>query len=484
MASLHDLHRALFPTARLVGHDALTGDQAAREVGWVRVLRGDAASVESLDRTDLVIVPASGEGIDPAALTEELPRAGVPAALVVGGDLGDLGVPTFILESVDPVALERSIIGFLVNQRAELDRRAAELEANLARLALGNRGLDVQAAAIGSFLGRAVVIEGRTGDALAIHAPADVPAAAAAVAAYLARPSGASGGGGVALRVGIAGPAGDPGPGGRLLILGDAPPSELERIAAERVAGLLGVELARAASLRQAREDSRRGDPLPEDGPPWVVLLASQGRADGPDDIAAREATRADLRLLFGPRRFALRGSAESLELRVVAVADDDDRQGVVTAGRLAAFLGRTVAVSRPFGDPGARPAAEATARATLDAATLLPEPPTVAIADRLPAYQLLGGLRTLPDGEREARELLAPILVGRRDVQRERLDTLRAVLGSASLGDAAMRLGVHRNTVAYRVGRLEALAGWDLSDPDLRLALQVAARLVQSAQT
>jgi DNA-binding PucR family transcriptional regulator len=189
------------------------------------------------------------------------------------------------------------------------------------------------------------------------------------------------------------------------------------------------------------------------------------------------------LRLLFSPRRFALRGSAESLELRVVAATDPDDRHGLATATRLATFLGRTVAVSRPFDDPGGRPAAEAAARATLETATALPEPPAVAPADRLPAYLLLGGLRTLPDGEREARALLAPILVGRLDVQRERLDTLRAVLGSASLSDAASRLGVHRNTVAYRVARLEQLAGWDLTDPDLRLALQIAARLVHSAQ-
>jgi hypothetical protein len=496
MASLHELHRAVFPTARTVGDAALGAERGDREVRWVRVITDRMPGVETLDDGDLVILSPDlgnlGPGLAPE-VARDLATAGIPAAIVLEGRgasgrataeaIGEAthaaGVPTLLLGGIEATALERSIIGFLVNQRAELDRRAAELEANLARLALLNRGLDVQAAAIGGFLGRAVVIEGRTGDALAIHAPADVPAAAAAVAAYLARSPG-----GVALRVGIAGPAGDPGPGGRLLILGDAPPSELERIAAERVAGLLGVELARAASMRQAREDSRRGGPLPEDGPPWVVLLASQGRADGPDDLAAREATRADLRLLFSPRRFALRGSAESIELRVVAATDDDDRHGLMTAARLATFLGRTVAVSRPFVEPGGRPAAEAAARATLEAATLLPEPPAVAQADRLPAYLLLGGLRTLPDGEREARQLLAPILVGRADVQRERLDTLRAVLGSASLGDAASRLGVHRNTVAYRIARLEALAGWDLADPDLRLALQVAARLVHSAQS
>ena len=51
------------------------------------------------------------------------------------------------------------------------------------------------------------------------------------------------------------------------------------------------------------------------------------------------------------------------------------------------------------------------------------------------------------------------------------------------SLGEAATRLGVHRNTVAYRVARLEALGDWDLSDPDLRFTLELAARIMQNAQ-
>ena len=182
------------------------------------------------------------------------------------------GLTALHLGRADPAALERSVIGFLVNRRAELDRRAADLEAQLARFALLGRGLDVQAATIGAFLGRAVVIEGRRGDPIAVHAPADLPTAAAAVARYLARPSGAG-----ALRIDIPAAAGEPGPTGRLILLGDEPPNELERIAAERVAALLALELARDEAVRQAREETRRGDPLPADGPPWVVMLASQG---------------------------------------------------------------------------------------------------------------------------------------------------------------------------------------------------------------
>jgi len=160
-------------------------------------------------------------------------------------------------------------------------------------------------------------------------------------------------------------------------------------------------------------------------------MLASQVGIDGPDDLASREATRAEIRLLMSPRRLALRGSSESLELRLVAAAPADDPGALATAERLTAFLQRTVAVSKPFTEQGARPAAEAAARATLEAAASLVDPPPVARAARLPAYLLMGNVRNLPDGVRQARELLDPILVGRPEVQRERLDTRRHDLGS-----------------------------------------------------
>lgn len=497
MTTLHDLQRALFPTARPVGVPTLTDEQVSRPVGWVRVLRSRVPAFEALDSGDLAIIGGPALAIvapGPAQIDElaaALARARVPAVLLVEGDTGGdalaslgtavitAGLTALALGRVDPVALERGVIGFLVNRRAELDRRATDLESQLARFALLGRGLDVQAATIGSFLGRAVVIESRRGEIIAVHAPADVASAGAAVARYLARP-----GPGAALRVDIPASADDPGSGGRLVLLGDDPVDDLERIAADRIAPLLALELARDGAVHQAREATRRGDPLPVDGPPWVVLVAAQGAGDPASDIATRETTRSELRSLMSPRRLLLRGTSESLELRLVAAAPpDDDPAGLATAERLAGFLDRTVAVSRPFKEPGARPAAEAAARATLEAAILLPVPPRVARAARLPAYLLLGNVRNLPDGFRQARELLAPILVGRTETQRERLDTLGAVLASPSLAEAASRLGVHRNTVAYRVRRLEARGEWDLADPDLRVALLLAIKVMQNAQ-
>ena len=91
--------------------------------------------------------------------------------------------------------------------------------------------------------------------------------------------------------------------------------------------------------------------------------------------------------------------------------------------------------------------------------------------------------MRSLPDGRRQATALLEPLLVGGTETRRERLATLRAVLEEPGLAAAAARLGVHRNTLAYRIRRVESLTGWKLADADLRLPLAIAVRLVQSDQ-
>ena len=228
MATLREILEALLPGAESVGAGVPAVD-AAPNVGWVRVLRARVPALDVLEPGDVVIVPATSLGVvapapaDVTDLVQTLARSGaaglllVPrpgagegaaAAAEVGGVRGepvaeagdalaaagkaaaDAGLPAFRVDGTDPAALERRLIGFLVDRRGELERQAAGLERDLARLAMAGGGLDALVAAIGGFLQRAVALEGRRSDALAVHAPADVPGAAAAVAAYLARPAG------------------------------------------------------------------------------------------------------------------------------------------------------------------------------------------------------------------------------------------------------------------------------------------------------
>jgi hypothetical protein len=549
MATLAALLADVLPTATVAPGAASSLD---RDVGWVRLVRARVPALDVLDPGDLVLVPeralaviapgrdqvdglvaalvdggaagaviitAEGEAVvaaADAASGEDAARPAGPAADLVAG-LVRAGLPVAEVAGADPVAIERTVIAWLVNRRAALEARAEELERRLEAVALADGDPTALVAAIGGFLGRAVALEGRRGHPLALHAPARPPAAADAARRYLASRSG------VALRVALPAPAvagavdADPAalpapPRGSLLLLGDEPPTEGERLACERVAALLALELGREVAVARAREEARRGGTLPADGPPWVVLVARQADdlpAAGPAaDPAARpgphggaramataamlptpssterrEALRAELRLLAPPRRLALRGSAESLEYRLVAVADAADPGGLVTADRVARLIRRLVAVSRPFRDPADRPQAEAEARATLEAAEATVEGARVVRADRLPAYRILGGLHDMPDGQRLSRALLAPVLAGRPATVAGRLETLRAVLDAAGPIEAAQALGVHRNTVAYRIRRLEELGGWDLADADLRLALSTALRIVQNAQ-
>jgi DNA-binding PucR family transcriptional regulator len=178
----------------------------------------------------------------------------------------------------------------------------------------------------------------------------------------------------------------------------------------------------------------------------------------------------------------SLRGDADSVEIRAVLAVDGEggaDPEGRVAAAAIADLLGRTVAVSRPFDAPADRAAAEASARAALEAADTLPVGGPVVLAARLPVYRMLGTLHQLRDAPQLAATLLEPLLASRPDVRREHLATLRAFL-VGGVGEAATALGIHRNTATYRLRRITALTGWDLGDPDLRLALLIALRFVQ----
>ncbi len=47
-------------------------------------------------------------------------------------------------------------------------------------------------------------------------------------------------------------------------------------------------------------------------------------------------------------------------------------------------------------------------------------------------------------------------------------------------LRPAAAELGIHRNTLEYRIGRIAELAGTDLENADTRLALELGIRLLE----
>ena len=371
MAPLVEMLETMLPDAVSVG-GPLPDGETAPGVGWVRVLHARVPALDVLEPGDLVIVPAASLAVvapgsaEVRELVGTLARSGAAGLLLVppgtatagldadapSGDgldtiaaaAADEGLPALRVPGIDPGALERRVIGYLVDRRGELERQAAALEGDLARLAMAGSGLETLVAAIGRFLRRAVALEGRRSDAIAVHAPSEVPGAAAAVAGYLSRPLSSG------RRVALPGAPGETTPAGWLVLLGDAPPGDLEQIAAERIAPILALELMVESEVRRARDEQGRGDAMPSDGPPWVVLVARQG--DPPEGGPSREEVRQELRFRFAARRLSLRGTSESLELRAIAALEPGDatgaRIGVARRGVPRPDRGGVAPVRRP----------------------------------------------------------------------------------------------------------------------------------------
>jgi PucR family transcriptional regulator, purine catabolism regulatory protein len=474
----------------LPGATWVAGERPGRPIAWVRVLRARVPAFDALEPGDLVIASASALAVVAPGAAELRELVAALAAVPVSGvllldtepstaqGLAAAGVPAIRVERTDPIELERSVVGFIVASGAELERQSSLLDAELRRRALEGGGVAGLVGAVSGFLGRALALEAGRGGALVVHAPAEAPRAAADAARYQAKAADSV----IALRVPLPAAAG---PARALVVLGAEPVSELARVALPRVAGLLALELAREEAVRGATDRARQAEPMPSAGPPWTVLLARQREPGAEDDSdearAGREELRRAIRLLAPARRMALRGDADSVELRLVAAGGPDEVLRL--AEQVGARLSRPVAISRPFTAAADRPGAEAEARSTLEAALALDDPPRLARADRLAVYRMLGALHRLPEGPRLARAVLEPLLDARPDVRRERLETMRALLAHGGVGEAAAALGVHRNTVAYRLRRIEAATGWRLADPELRLPLAVALGLVQDDQ-
>ena len=89
-----------------------------------------------------------------------------------------------------------------------------------------------------------------------------------------------------------------------------------------------------------------------------------------------------------------------------------------------------------------------------LDYATrLLADPHACSLYDRVP-----GRLRTIDEAERG-----------------DLLPTLEAFLAAGSLQGAAARLNVHRNSIKYRLKRIEEITLINLEDPEMRFLVQLA---------
>jgi DNA-binding PucR family transcriptional regulator len=72
-------------------------------------------------------------------------------------------------------------------------------------------------------------------------------------------------------------------------------------------------------------------------------------------------------------------------------------------------------------------------------------------------------------------RELVRPLVEHDRERRSDLVRTLRAYFAAgANAREAADRMFLHRNSMLYRLARIQRLTGLDLKDPRVALALQL----------
>lgn len=98
-----------------------------------------------------------------------------------------------------------------------------------------------------------------------------------------------------------------------------------------------------------------------------------------------------------------------------------------------------------------------------------------------LGVYQLLSQIEHLPDVQQFCEQSIGPLVDYDERHNSSLVQTIAAYFNHhANVSQTAESLFVHRNTLLYRLDRIQALTELDLNQPDMRLALQLALKLWQ----
>jgi purine catabolism regulator len=433
--------------------------------------------------------------------------------------------------------LERAIVALIVDRRAHLRQRADETYQRLTRIALEDRGLGALVQALADTMEKVVVIQDEYGvvqEAAAPHAPradAPLPPLETVVAELQARtrelpwprreelrahapspqvqPLGESGLARVVVPIVLKRTM-----AGFLSAVGPrATCDELDHLIIGPAAIVCALEIAKQRAVAEA-EYRLQAD---------VLDAALAGRFASEAELAARaRALGYELAGEHVALAFALdgdpgdSGAVEQPRLRLRdALRRLLDERGVPylvrqEEGRVVAFVPASPEMAR--GGPGPEALRRAVAGWLDGLAVSLGVGRAYAglgglstsyheAAEALAIGQaLLGGSRTTHFADLGIRRLLFPLrgspelkafydeFLGALESYDERHGTelIRTLEGFfAHHGNhvrAAEALHLHRNTLLYRLARIQAIAGLDLDDPEVRLAVQVALRLRPAA--
>ena len=477
-----------------------------REVSWAVSARATAPMLPVLHGGELIVLPRriiAESGVSLPLLLREMAGHQVAAVILDGLPSGSTPLPSLVSASVGP-EFEGEINRLLTVRRGELYRVGTELERLLTDQAAVAASLPAVLGAAAGLLAMPLVVVDANGATISVSADLATP------------PRGVAGWQADRLGVTLS--------GGRMLWVGPvpAPRRALARLLAPRLVTGVDQALSRASHARPrgparavavaallattdreavlARASSLG---LPVDG---TYRVAMGGPGVGTNDLArglagmgtVHEATAvsgAATALVEVRRGAAVReGHAAFLSLHQAQQAGQGSpgqqpghgaatyslRQGPADPpareGSDGMSGGGRVALSGPVSGVGgvAKAVREARFVLALLGAGSIPGPRAAfdAIGD-LGAYRLLYPLWGTPELASFTADALGDL------ASKDKRGALRATLltffeTGGSHVDAATRLGIHRNTLAYRLKQITALTGHDPSDPACRLPLHL----------
>jgi purine catabolism regulator len=496
-----------------------------REVVWCTALRARPPAFTPLRGGELLLInPQVLTAVDArltlARLLESLAGQAVAGAAVLGRVSPEArrvaeahGLPLFSLPATTPLdQVEQSVLRYIVDRRAELHERAQDLHRQLSELALAGRGLPALLARLHELTGVPVLLERDTsvdyvgGGRLSDSTSAAIAAERPALEEWLREVPLSAFDPPVAVRPLLDGEARLVAPilvqgsiAGFLSLLGsDGELGEMHRLAVGRAAHACAIELVRARAAHDARDevDEELLDVLTAGRPGSHQAARERARRKGFDVdapylvIAAEPAERGRApkvraaweRLLATMRSSALVRERGDSTLALVSLAGKravEPKALVEQLHRAARAAGGPVALGYGAVRTGTAEIASG-AREAEQALTMgrrLFGPDSATAFKNLGLYRLLYALQPLPELRAFRDDALGRLrLKDRRGVL---LDTLGAYLATnGSPTDAADLLHLHRNTVLYRLGRIEDVLGLDLRNAEVRLALHLALKI------
>lgn len=465
--------------------EALTEPWAERELSWAVTIRASTPMLPSLRGGELVLLPGrvlAETGVGLPVLLREIASHGAAGVVLDSPPPASTPLTVLVAEAISP-DLESELNRLLTERRGEFYRAGTELGRLLTNAITAGADLPDVLATAADFLTVPVALVDGRGSVTAATAPVAVPP-----------PPGGSLPGGRGWRSDRFGMRLT---NGETLWFGPIPRPRraLIRLAGERVALAAEAALVRAAEARP-RGPARAsaigalltgviGDVpraavavgLPANGVYRVVLAAPEV------DATALQRTLAPLGTVHEAGTIDRAGAA-LIELRGDGGGASVSGGRSVTTRRREPMTPREtpggkgwLAFSSPVTGTGSLPAAAREARfvAALLTAGLLPGPVgRFDVLGDLGAYRLLYRLWGTLDLTTFTSDALGELAT------RDRRGTLRRTLlayldAGGSHVDAASRLGIHRNTLSYRLKQIATLTRCEPTDPATHLVLHLA---------